>query len=115
MRPLSPKTGYHFFERGVGVGDGGGGSKVFAQKAPSNGEAHFCHNPGRMVTQPAAWFYVGGSNLGRLTVVGGAAVIFARPGFEPPTKKSAAGCITIRPLLAPREAVLPTAWSRVCH
>ena len=37
LRPLSPKTGYHFFE---GVG---GGLKVFAQKAPSSGETHYCN------------------------------------------------------------------------
>ena len=33
------------------------------------------------------------------SVVGGAAGIFARPGFEPPTKKCVVSCITIRPLL----------------
>ena len=62
LRPLSPKTGQHFFEGGVGVGGGlvgGGGSKVFAEKAPSNGR-HICvaFTLGRMVTHPAADFLV---------------------------------------------------------
>ena len=57
-------------------------------------------NPGRMVTQPAADFWVGGLNPCQPTVVVGTAAMFARPGFEPPTKKSAVGCITIRPLCA---------------
>ena len=56
-------------------------------------------NHGRMVTQPAAYFLVGGSNPHRSTVIGGAAALFARPGFEPATKKSAVGCITVWPLL----------------
>ena len=43
LRPLSPKTGYHFFEGGGGRGMGGG-SKVFAQKAPSSGETHYYNN-----------------------------------------------------------------------
>ena len=44
---------------------------------------------------------VGGSNHGLPTVFGGGGGggIFGQPGFEPPTKKSAACCITIRPLL----------------
>ena len=37
LRPLSPKTGYHFFE-------GWGGSKVCGKKAPSSGEAICCHS-----------------------------------------------------------------------
>ena len=56
LGPLSPKTGYHFFEGGVG-GWGGGGSKVFAQKAPSSGETYFDHTTaGRMVMQPTRSF-----------------------------------------------------------
>ena len=63
-------------------------------------------NPGRKV---------GSSNPGQWTVVRRAAAIFARPGFEPPPKKSVASCITVRPLIALMAAALPTAWSRVCH
>ena len=32
-----------------------------------------------------------------------------RPGVEPPTRPSAAGCITIRPVLVPTVTMLPTA------
>ena len=46
---------------------------------------------------------------------GGAAAVLATPGFEPPTQKSAAACITIRPLLLLTPVVLPTAWTRVCY
>ena len=53
----------------------------------------------RMVTQSAAYFLVGGSNPRWLTVIGGAAAMFARPGLELATKKPAVGCITVRPLL----------------
>ena len=59
LRPLSSKTGYHFFEVGWGVGGGvgGGGSKVFAQEAPSSGETYRFHTTaGRMVTQPMHCF-----------------------------------------------------------
>ena len=55
LRPLPPKTGYHFLGGGwggVGVGVGGG-SKVFAQQASSSGEAECCSTAaGPMVTQP---------------------------------------------------------------
>ena len=64
-------------------------------------------NAGRMVMQPTAKCYVGGSNPGRSTVVGGAAAMFARPGFNPSTKKSAVSCITIRPLLAVSQMFSP--------
>ena len=51
---------------------------------------------------------VGGSNPDPPTLCGGGSGgIFARPGFEPPTKKSAARCITIGPLLDSRIIVSP--------
>ena len=57
--PLSPNTGYHFF-KGVGGWGGGRGSKVFAQKAPSSGEAYRYHiTAGQMVTQPMQSFRSG--------------------------------------------------------
>ena len=91
LRPLSPKTGYHCFEGGGG--GGGGGSKVFAQKAPSSGEASCYHTTaGRMVTQP---------------VGGGSGAVFTRPGFEPPTNRSAVSYTTIRPLLGLRRKISP--------
>ena len=52
LRPLPPKTGYHFFEGGLGGGGGWGGSKVFAQKDTSSGEADRHHTiGGPLVTQ----------------------------------------------------------------
>ena len=87
LRPLPPKTGYHFFERGGG-GWGGGGSKVFAQKATSSGEAerssHSRRSNGNASKSKLA---VGGSNPGQLTVGGGGGAKLARPGFELPTAK----------------------------
>ena len=110
LRPLSPKTGYHLFEGGVGVGvgGGGGGSKVFAQKAPSRGISLSHHR--RLKGNAAdAKLSVGGSNPGRPTVGGGGGggAVFTRPGFEPPTIKTPVSCITIRPLLALRRKVSP--------
>ena len=47
LRPLPPKTGYDFFEGGVG-----GGAKVFVQKAKSTGEDFRFHIiGGPVVTQ----------------------------------------------------------------
>ena len=55
---------------------------------PSNGNA------------AGARFSVGGSNPGLLTFSGGGGgVKIRRPGFEPPTRYTPVGCITIRPLL----------------
>ena len=45
-----------------------------------------------------AKFPVGGSNPGLLTFSGGGGIKVSRTGFEPPTKDTAVGCITIRPL-----------------
>ena len=95
---------------------GGKRSKVFAQKTPSSGEAHRCHiNPRSNGNAAHCGIFFSRSNPGRSTVVVGAAAMFAKPEFEPPTKKSAVGCITIRPLLALTLDYLCTACSRVCH
>ena len=51
-----------------------------------------------------AEFSVGGLNPGWPTAGGVGGATFAPPGFEPPTKKSAVGCITIWPL---RQKVSP--------
>ena len=87
LRPLPPKTGYHFWGGGwggLGVGVGGGGSKVFAQQASSSGEAECCSiAAGPMVTQPTV---VGGSNPGLLTFAAAAPLqIISAPGLEPPS------------------------------
>ena len=81
-------------------------------KAPSNGETHLCH------IQP--WSNgnaLGCRILGRKIVPGWTATAalptLAAPGFETPTKRSAAACITIPLLPMLRPIVFPTAWSRV--
>ena len=99
LRPLPPKTGYHFFEGGGGWVGWGGGSKVFAQKATSSGEAQrSSHNRRSDGNTADVRFAVGGSNPGVLTFGTGAGAKFSRPEFEPPTKGTLAGCITTRPL-----------------
>ena len=107
LRPLPPKTGYHFF-RGGGVGGGGGGSKVFAeQQWGSQQLPHHCRSNGNAAD---AWFRVGGSIPGLLTFAAAAPLqTFSAPGFEPPTQKLAVACITIRPLLILATRMLPTA------
>ena len=91
---------------------GGGRSKGFAQKAPSSGETLCCQIK-LWSNGNTADCRVLDSNPGRWTVGGRAAAIFARKGFETPTKKSVASCITVRPLIAVRGVVLPTAWTWV--
>ena len=54
LRPLPPKTGYHFFEGGVGVGGWGGGGQKFLlnrlQAVGTHGAGNTASGP--MVTQP---------------------------------------------------------------
>ena len=104
LRPLPPKTRYHFLG---GWGAGGGvksfrstgfkqwGSPALLQYRRSNGNA------------ADAKFAVGGSIPGLLTFSGGGGDKFSRPGFKPPTKEIPVGCITIRPLLGLRRKVAP--------
>ena len=93
---------------GVGPGGGGGGLKSFRSEGSKQwGDkllSHHCRSNGHAAD---ALFSVSGSNPGRPPAgsVGGATV--APPGFEPPTKNSAVGCITIRPLLALRRRISP--------
>ena len=103
LRPLPSKTGYHFFEGGVGGGVGGG------QKFRSKGYKQWrsislSHHRRSNGNAADAKFLVGGSNPCRPTLGGGGGggAKFARPGFEPPTKGTPAGCITTRPLLGLR-------------
>ena len=70
---------------------------------------------GRVVMHPAAEFLGRRLESWSVNAGGGGAIILAAPGFGPPTKKSAAACITIRPLPMLRAVGLPTAWTRVCH
>ena len=91
LRPLSPKTGYHFFEGG-GWGWGGwrwGGVKSFRSEGSKQwGSLSLSHNHRSNGNAADAKFWVGGSNPGRLIVGGGGGAVFTRPGFEPPTKKT---------------------------
>ena len=68
-----------------------------------------------MVKQQVLALLVVGSNPGGTTLFGGGGGIIRRPGFELPTKKSAARCITIRPPLDTRIKCVPTTWCRVYH
>ena len=72
---------------------GGEGSKVLAERAPSNGiHGSVISSRGRMVTHQAAnfsWLVDAG---------GGTAAALASRRFALPTKIFAATCITIRPL-----------------
>ena len=100
LRPLSPKTGYHFFERGWGVGEG---VKSFRSEGSKQwGSTLVTYNPRSYGNAADGKFLVGGSIPGRVTVGGGGAVVFTRPGFEPPTKKTLVSCTTMRPLLGLR-------------
>ena len=97
LRPLSPKTGYHFLREG---GPGGGVKSFRSEGSKQWGSISLKHNRRSNGNTTDAKFSVGGSNPGGPTVVGGGSgAIFAPPGFEPPTKKSGFSCITVRPLL----------------
>ena len=93
LRPLSPKTRYHFFE-GVGVGVGGGaGVKSFRSEGSKQwGSLVLSHNHrSNGNTADAKFFRI---LVGRLLAA----------GCQPPTKKTPV-CITIRPLLGLRRKV----------
>ena len=109
LRPLSPKTGYHFFEGGGWGGPGGVGVKSFRSEGCKQwGSLSLSNNRRSNGNAADAIFLVGGSNLGRLTVGGGSGGggggggVFTRPGFEPLTKNisdqlhyhSATDCVT---------------------
>ena len=88
LRPLSPKTGYHFFEGGgVGGGVGWGGVKNFRSEGFKHwGSTLLTHNCWSNGNTPDRRFLVGGSNPGRLTLAAAAAAPkLTLPGFEPPT------------------------------
>ena len=106
LGPLSPKTGYHFFE------GGGGGWGVGVKSFRSEGSKQWgsilrSHNRRSNGNTANTKFSVGDSNPGRPTVDGGGRAVFTPPGFEPLTKNTAVGCITIRPLPGLRRKVSP--------
>ena len=81
LRPLSPQTGYHFFEGGVG-----GGVKSFRSEGSKQwGSLALSHNRQSNGNATDAKFWVGGSNPGRPTVGGGGGgdggAVVTRPGF----------------------------------
>ena len=106
LRPLPPKTGYHFLGRG---GVGGGGVKSFRSKGSKQwGSLSLSRNRRSNGNAADVKFSVGGSNPGRLTFGGGGGGRkTTRPGFEPPTKETPVGRITIRPLRPQRRGVSP--------
>ena len=71
MRPLSPKTGYHFFEGGGGVGWGGGVKSFRSEGFKQWGSTLLTHNCWSNGNTADEQFSVGGSNPGRLTIGGG--------------------------------------------
>ena len=91
LRPLSPETGYHFFEGGV--------SKVCAQKASSSGQNQYCQNKQRFNGNAADRRQVGGSIHGCRLVSATAAV--SSLGLEPPAHIAAVECPTKCPTTQP--------------
>ena len=107
LRPLSPKTGYHFFEGG---GAGGGVKSFRSEGSKQLGSLSLSHHRRSHGVAADAKFAVGGSNPGRQTVGGdggGGAAVITGPAFEPPTQKIPVGCIAIGPLLGLRPKVSP--------
>ena len=99
LRPLPPKTRYHFFEGGW-VGWGGGVKSFCSEASKQWGRMSLTHNCRSNGNAADVKFSVGGSNPGRLTFGAGAGGVKSTlPGLEPPTKEAPVGCTTIRPLL----------------
>ena len=103
LRPLSAKTGCHFFEGG---GGGWGEVKSFRSEGSKQwGSLSLLHNRRSNGNAANAKILVGGLNPGRLTVGGGGGgggAVFTRPGFESPTKKTPVSSITIQLVLGLR-------------
>ena len=112
LRPLPPKTGYHFFEGGGGVV--GGGVKSFRSEGSKQWETPSCHIR-LWSNRNALGRRILGLRFDSRSMGAGAGAVLAALGFEPPTKKSAAVCITIRPLPFTGPVVLPTGCGCVCH
>ena len=64
-----------------------------------------------MVMQPTADFFAAGSNPGQANIAAAPPMRVDGQGIEPPTKKSAPGCVTLQPWLVARVLRIPTAWS----
>ena len=61
--------------------------------------------------QPIADFFVAGWNGGRANMAVVPPMAVDRRGFEPPTKKYAADCVTIRPWFVAAVLCISTAWT----
>ena len=117
LRPLPPKTGYHFFEGGGGGGGWGGGQKFLLNRVQAVG-THGAGNTasGPMVTQPMSDVQPSVRNLDLLTFSaaagGGAKERDWGSNRRPHGSQSAA-----LPLGHFRIAAkgLPAAWARICH
>ena len=95
LRPLPPKTGYHFWGGGWGgggVGGVGGGVKSFRSEGSKQwGSRPLLDNRWSNGNAAHAKFSVGGPNPGLLTFRGGGGAKCSQPGFEPPTKETPLG------------------------
>ena len=78
LRPLPPKTGYHFFWGGGWWG--GGGQKFLLNRLYAVGK-HSAATPPLVERFAGPRFSVGGSNHGLLTFSGGSRDKPGRPGF----------------------------------
>ena len=96
LRPLPPKTGYHFLRGGGGGGGGwgGGGQKFLLKRLQAVGK-HSAHHTvdGPTVTQPTQGLR--SAVLGLLTFGAGGGAKVARPGFEPPTANVASDALPL--------------------
>ena len=106
LRPLPPKTGYHFF------GGGWGGVKSFRLKGSKQwGSLSLARNRWSNGNAADVKFSVGGSNPGRLTFGGGGGRKFVRTADQRDPGRlhyhSATACS--------EKKGLPTAWGRICH
>ena len=61
--------------------------------------------------QHTADFFVAGSNPGRANMAAAPPMKVDQRGFEPPTKKYAADCVTIRPWFIATVLCIPIAWT----
>ena len=105
LRPLPPKTGYHFFEGGGWgggggwVGGGGGGQKFLLNRLQAVGTRGADNTAsGPMVTQPIPDSQASGRFL-VCKIFSAAAGGGAKVGIEPPTTRMPACCITTWPLI----------------
>ena len=79
LRPLPPRTGYHFFGGGGGWGCWGGGQKFLLNRLQAVGT----HSAVNMVSGPVVPQLI--PDLPDFSAAAGGGAKVARMGFEPPT------------------------------